>query len=101
MIKTEATIRKSIISWNNLFPLDRWWRHKYKIPYASKDHRDISQISIYLEWKEEKIYQAHEEHLKQKEVRQKDFKKGIWIQEYISPKEEEDLFDAFNIKDLQ
>lgn len=49
--------REFIISWNNLYPLDRWWRKKYGVSFNSKQHREVSYIDIYYEWLEDHMFE--------------------------------------------
>ena len=101
MIKTEPTIRASIISWNNRFPLDRWWRAKYKVAYGSEIHRGTSQINIYLEWREETIYEQHKKDSKMQKDKAAQYKKGIWIEPYVSEEDEDKLFNMLDVKSLK
>ena len=49
----KAKINSDILKWNNKFPLDRWWRKKYKIPYLSKEHREFCFYNQYFEFHED------------------------------------------------
>lgn len=49
-------IRHDVIAWNNRFPLDHWYRDKYKIPYLSAAHRESTFYAQYFEYHEELIY---------------------------------------------
>jgi len=48
-------IREEVVSWNNRFPIDRWWRDKYKIPFMSKVHREASFLDQLFEYEEERL----------------------------------------------
>lgn len=50
---------QGIISWNNKFPLDRWWRIKHKVPFMSPVHRESSFINQLIEFEEDKLFTAH------------------------------------------
>lgn len=52
-------IRRDVIVWNNRFPLDRWWRKKFSVPYLSKKHRESSFFCQYYEYYEEKIFEEY------------------------------------------
>ena len=45
-----------IYDWNNNYPIDRWYRQKYNIAFGSPEHRVLSFIDMYIEWKEEQIF---------------------------------------------
>lgn len=74
--------RSFIIQWNNLFPLDRYYREKYKIPFGSSQHLEMHQMDILMEYLEDKAYEdktteALELITKQKRLEQD----GDWIHE--------------------
>lgn len=48
--------REFMIEWNLKFPIDRWYREKYKIPFMSDRHRESSFLNMRLEWEEEKLF---------------------------------------------
>jgi len=54
MESLEDKIKKEVISWSNRFPIDRWWRKKYNIPYMSKAHKECSFLDQYFDFIEEK-----------------------------------------------
>lgn len=45
-----------LIDWNSEFPLDKWWRQKYKIPFNSENHRSISPQDMLLDFLEDALY---------------------------------------------
>ena len=51
-----SNILTSIVSWNNRFPLDRWWRNKYGIPFMSPAHRESSFLAQLFEFEEDKMF---------------------------------------------
>jgi hypothetical protein len=53
---TRADLKNFIIAWNTMYPLDKWWRDKYKIPFNSSAHREISMLDICLEYEEDLIF---------------------------------------------
>lgn len=44
--------------WHSLFVLDYWWRKKYNVPFGSPEHRSMSFIDMYIEYREEKKIMA-------------------------------------------
>jgi hypothetical protein len=89
--------RSFLIEFNNLFPLDRWYRKKYNIAFGSPQHRAISQIDIYMEWLEDFIFEEHEQEIKEKRERAKLYAQGEWITQRIDEEIEDDLFDKIKI----
>jgi hypothetical protein len=53
--------RSYILGWNIQFPLDLWWRKKYKVAFASKEHKETNWFDIYLEYVEFKLLTSDEE----------------------------------------
>lgn len=48
--------RDFMIEWNLKFPIDRWYREKYKIPFMSERHRESSFLNMRLEWEEDRLF---------------------------------------------
>ena len=55
----ENSIRHVIADWDNRFPLDRWWRCKYNVPYLSKEHRESTFFGQYFEYHEDRMYDEY------------------------------------------
>ncbi len=90
-----------IIQWNNRFPLDRWWREKWKIPLFSKEHLEIDPISQVLEYIEDKEFESVSEKIKleiEKEDRLK--QTGKLINNVKTNSVSIDEFENINIGDL-
>lgn len=47
---------RGVINWNNRFPLDRWWRMKYNVPFMSPAHRESSFLHQLMEFEEDKMF---------------------------------------------
>ena len=62
-----------ILDWNNRFPVDRWWRNKYNIPFMSKAHQEISFLDQLFEYREDKVFKDIVESFKYKP------NKGDWL----------------------
>ena len=60
---------QGVVSWNNRFPLDRWWRIKHNVSFMSPEHRESSFIYQLLEFEEDKLYlkEFQAEHEKNKD----------------------------------
>ena len=94
---SKKDIDRFIYEWNNNYPIDRWYREKHGIAFNSPEHRVLSFIDIYIEWKEDKIFS---ELLKEKE----EYKKGDWLHNYETDEEkisDDDLMQAFMNPDLK
>jgi hypothetical protein len=67
-------LKAEIIKWNNENPLDSWWRKRYKVPFGSSAHLEISQWDILFVFLEQKIYSDYimlQQDLSKKEERLK------------------------------
>jgi hypothetical protein len=93
--------RSFIITWNNTFPLDKWYREKYKIRFNSEEHRRTCQIDIYYEWLEEQVYKEYEVNLVDSMRKAEDYAKGIWIKEKVVTEDENSqLFDEIDLSTI-
>lgn len=54
-MKCQNNIREEVIKWNEKFPVDKWWRDKHKVPFMSKDHREIDFLSQLFEYEEDRL----------------------------------------------
>lgn len=54
-------VHNKVIEWNVKFPLDRWYREKYRIPFMSKQHRESSFCNIRFEWEEDKLFNGFDD----------------------------------------
>lgn len=93
-----ANLKTFVINWNNSFPLDRWFREKYNIPFNSKKHQKASQADILIEYIEELMHDEYDDKYKQKIENDKLLEKGEWIKE--ARVSEEDLDEAFDKIDI-
>ena len=53
-------IRSFIEDWNDRFPIDKWFRDKYNIPFGSKSHLDQSFLDMRLDFEEKRADQIRE-----------------------------------------
>lgn len=101
MIPTNVEHLKSYaVRWNNLYPLDRWYRRKYNIGFGTAAHRELCQINILLEYIEEMLFKESEQLHLNGIKNEKEWKDGTWIRERINTPEEEALFDGLSNIDL-
>lgn len=48
-------IKRFILNWDARFPIDRWWRQKYNVPFNSPTHREFNFIDMYIEFVEDRM----------------------------------------------
>ena len=97
MFITEKSIESSIILWNNTFPCDRFFRKKYNIPYNSEKHRELSQIDIYLDIYEDKIFRQHSKKILETKEMESEYNKGNLLNSKVVNQMDKDVFDNLKI----
>lgn len=45
-----------VIRWDNMFPIDRWYRNKHKIPFLSEEHKKCDFFAELMEFEEDKVF---------------------------------------------
>ena len=104
-------LRELVVKWNSMFPLDMWYRDRYKIAFNSEDHKKLSLIDMFFEYYEYYTYQYKPRKLKEieakkeKEQAENYFKdseyirgKGNFMKVYIPTKKDIDrMFEEFDI----
>jgi hypothetical protein len=45
-----------VYEWNNMFPIDHWWREKHKVAFNSHEHRSVSIFDMRFEYEEDMAY---------------------------------------------
>lgn len=53
--------RDSVLDWNIRFPIDLWWRNKYKIPFGSPQHLDLNWYDLVFEYEEHLLMNSKQE----------------------------------------
>lgn len=51
-----SELEQAVVSWNNRFPLDRWWRNKHEVAFMSPVHRESSFLYQLFEFEEDKLF---------------------------------------------
>jgi len=90
-------LKDDIYDWNLKFPFDHQWRHKYKIPYGSKAHREMCLFDIKFDISEEKLFKSLiQEKMSEKVNNNNKLLKRSKISK-VSKKEVEDYFDNLDL----
>lgn len=56
-------VNRFLDGWHSRFVLDYWWRKKYKVPFGSEQHRQMSFIDMYIEYIEDVKIRKYQERL--------------------------------------
>lgn len=94
------TLRDEIIIWNADFPIDRWWRKKYNIPFGSKTHMEANFLDQVFEYEEDKMFEEFSEESKYVPnsgnfMKEPEFKDNVERQRYNDGKMQ-DFYDGFD-----
>lgn len=99
------TLKEFIIDWNNRFPFDSIYRKKYNIAFNSQAHRSLSQIDIYFDIIEDKLFSQYYEKYKRAKELEEDYKKtkvflleSKHVHKELSEEEFDDLFKKLDVK---
>lgn len=96
-----SEIREFIISWNDQFPLDFWYRSRYNIKFNSEEHRKTNLIDVLIEFEEMLI--AKEYTIKRMRLESDiDFreKTGKWLSTRTRQPSQSEIESAFENMDL-
>ncbi len=84
-------LKDFLIKWNLKFKYDRQWRKKYSIAFGSEQHLKMSQIDIYNDLLEDRMFKKLEkDYIKAKEEEVEYKKTGKFLKEKKMSQEDED-----------
>ncbi len=98
------TLRKLVLSWNNSWKYDLWYRRKYNIRFNSPEHRETNQLDIAREYLEYRL-EEREKRRWDKRLDDEKFMKdneGQWLRPIAEDEDEsKKLFDAIDINNIE
>ena len=89
--------------WNYLYPVDRWWRDKYKVAFNSKKHRKTRMIDMRIDYEEDYLYIQSSNNRIERDLLKEEYVpgKGDWIHlrkvKDLSKNQIDDVFDQIDI----
>ncbi len=95
-----SDIRRFVLYWDTLYPIDLWWRVKHKTPFNSSAHREMCMIDMMFEYIEHQFLYKKSE----KSENENPYKPGFgnWLNEQVKTEEEiEKEFESVNLDDIQ
>lgn len=100
-------LKEFVLKWNYNFPIDRWYRDKYKIPFNSAAHKNLSFIDMYSEYLEYYLFNVYySEKKKIEENRNKNLEEyirgeGNFMKEIVvSQKDIDRIFEELDIDSM-
>lgn len=98
--KLKREITAYIVNWNRLYPIDYWWRRKYKIPFGSEEHRQATFIQMFFDYEEEKMMNSLLDKEKDEDEDSLDFDtlaKSSGVGKKMSQEQIDDDFDQLDV----
>ena len=68
-----------VIRWDNMFPIDRWYRNKHKIPFLSEEHKECDFFAELMEFEEDKVFYELQQEKEEKEKQEYIPNIGDWL----------------------
>ena len=95
-------LREFMLEWNQRYPIDKWWREKYNVPFGSKRHRAQSMIDMRLEFEEDLIFaEAEAEQLNKLRAKSKYVPgEGVWLKRIKRRPSQADIERDFDNLDI-
>lgn len=95
-------LREFIQNWNLLYPIDKWWRDKHKVPFGSRKHREQNMIDMRFEYEEDLMFLEIERDQLHKRIESQSYTPGTgnWIKKRkikVSKDQIEHDFDRLDI----
>jgi len=92
-------VKEYIIKWNNLYPIDLWWRRKYNVSFNSEQHRKLNFIDAFIEYQEEKTFSDYKKKSEEEKKNIEEYRMtGNYIKESEMSQEEIDrVFDTLDL----
>lgn len=104
LTQTSVNIKQAIVRWNNMYPIDRWWRNKHKVPLNSQQHRSMRMVDMKMEWEEDVLYNKitkSTDSNKKYTPGRGDWLKKREINQQMDSDQVDDLFDNVDINHIQ
>lgn len=84
-------IRTLIVEWNLKYKYDRAWRLKYRIPFGSQKHLEVSQIDMMFDVLEDKVFEELQKEYEELKIAKKEYlETGKFLKEQVVPEEKEE-----------
>jgi len=105
-----SDIRKFVLEWNIKFPIDRWWREKYKQSFNSPIHRECSFIDMAIEFQDDVMFDELRQGYEQQNEKNEE---GEFVNKYnkgtgnfqgllqISKKQIDEQFDKIDLNSIE
>lgn len=88
---------RGVERWLSQFPIDLWWRRKYRVAYGSPRHRAMSFFDQLHEYREEVLLQRMAREKQEREAMGDDYDSRVL---QLSQEEIDEDYDSINLDDF-
>lgn len=57
--ENKEKIETLVVDWLTRFPIDKWWREKYNVPFGSAQHRSMKYRDMVFEYVEHEMHEKY------------------------------------------
>lgn len=93
-------LKDFVYSWNNNFPIDRWWRQKHQVAFNSSVHRESCFIDMYFEFLEDKLWERVTREQEDEGEQYIPGKGNFLKKKSYSQEEIDDIFDKIDVNKM-
>lgn len=106
--RSNKNIKEFLIYWNNMFPLDYWYRKKFNIRFNSEEHKKSNFIDIKIEFEEEILFDKVRKSKEEWKVKGLEYNSGKYLRsnkvevklEDFTEEQIEDWYNSIDIDKL-
>lgn len=89
-----------LVEWNSEYPFDFWWRSKYKVPFNSPSHRNISYQDMFFDFIENSFFEKVRKGVQNRESEELEYVPGK--RNFLKPqKTEDELFEELDLDNFK
>ena len=102
---SSSDLKEFITRWNAMYPIDRWWREKYRIPLNSPEHSRAVVLDMKLDWEEDLLYRQVKTEIGTQSKTKYVPGRGAWLKkrEIEKPTDDQvnDMFDGLDLSRIE
>lgn len=93
-------LRSFVEEWNLKYPIDKWWRDKYNVPFGSAAHKAQSMLDMRLDFEEELMFLQQKRRISTEQSSSYQFGSGSWLKKQIVKPTQQQLDKDFDRIDV-